>query len=628
MDKTQTQFDSILSKGKIGLIETRNRLVMPAMVTSFCGMSGEVTPQMVDYYVERTKGGVGLQILEGCYVTQDRGISRLFINHDNTIAGLHELVESIKEYDGVVFAQLNHQGKLLWQGNKTIGSLTKEEILSLKSSFLSAAIRAQKAGFDGIELHAAHGYLLNQFLSRLTNARKDEYGLNIKGRTRFLVDLIKNIKTSLGYGFPVIVRINGNERVKNGIDPEEAKEIAQVLEFNGADAIHVSSGNLEFARHWVVQPMSIERGCLVPLAHDIKKGLNIPVITVGRINDPFLANEIIASHKADFVAMGRGLIADPYLPNKIKQGKIEEINKCIACNFCIGKRHRRHWKLKCSINPEVGRERTYSTSPVSKKKRVLVIGGGPAGIECSTTLAQRGHEVILFEKKKELGGNLHFACLPPFKNELKNILSHQIDKIMKSDVTLYLDQEVNEKIIKDVGADDIVFATGSFPIPFSEYLPIANVKIHNAEDVLSQPLNMGNRVTVIGGGQIGCEVSEFLATKGKYVNIIEIKNNLAEDMEDSSRHLLLNRLKELNVKINLGSKVLEVGKVIQFRNSINVIEAIQTDWIVSAVGYRSNRLLYNQIDKNIGNIHLIGDCKEVTDIAGAIHGGAFAGRII
>jgi len=605
---------------RLGQVEIRNRIVMPPMVTFLANEYGAVTQRMIDYYAERARGGVGLIIIESAYVLEeDRDFGRLGIENPQLQVGLSELAEFIQEQGARAFLQLNHRGSVLSiHKGKGPDELSLEEIERIIEAFSMAALRAQKAGFDGVEIHGANVYLITQFLSPLTNHRKDRYGQGLEGRLNFPTDILLRVRKKVGADFPVTFRMVGHQYADGGLVLEDAKVIAQRMEEAGASALHVVAGSPP-APYWHTPPMAVPRGCHAQLAAEIKKVVRIPVIAVGRINDPLLANEILEEGKADLIAMGRGLIADPYLPLKAKEGRLEDIRKCVACNYCRKRIIQFNRTIRCAVNAEAGRERDSRVSPSPKPKKVLVIGGGPGGMEAARVLALRGNRVILHEKEPKLGGQINLALIPPHKEELRNILDYLVSQLQKLNVEVHLQSEVTEKTIEEIRPEAVILAVGG--LPFMPEIPGLDRKMaFTPEEALKGDRSLGKRIIVLGGGMVGCEVAEYLASKGKEVTLVEKLPEIASGMEDYTKRLLLQRLNQLSVQMHVESEVAS------FRANKATIhkrgEAIQVtaDGMVAALGAKPNSSV-TELSSGGHAFYPIGDCQEVRDIAAAIQEG-------
>ncbi len=605
---------------KIGPVEIRNRIVMPPMITFLAGESGAVTQRMIDYYAERARGGVGLINIESVYVLEeDRDFGRLGIENPQLQVGLSELAESIQEQGARVFLQLNHRGSALSiHKGKGPDDLTLEEIERILEAFSLAALRAQKAGFDGVEIHGANIYLIAQFLSPLTNHRRDGYGGGPEGRMKFLKDVFQRVRQKVGDEYPVNLRMAGHEYTDGGLQLADTQFIAQRMEEAGASALHVSAGS-PMVPYWHVPPMAIARGCHVQLAAAIKKVVKIPVIAVGRINDPILANEIVAEGKADLVAMGRALIADPYLPLKAKEGRLEDIRKCVACNYCRKRVSQLNRTLRCAVNAEAGRERDSRILPSSRSRKIVVIGGGPAGMEAARVLSLRGHRVALYEKDPKLGGQVNLAVIPPHKEELCNLLDYLVVQMKKLNVEVHLGREATAETVTKERPEAILVATGALPL-LPEIPGLKRERLFTPEGALEGERPMGEKIMVIGGGMVGCEVAEYLAGKGKEVTIIEKLPEVASGMEGHTRRLLLERLKSLSVHMITGAEVFSI----QGRNAIvrkaGITIEVETEGIVVAMGAKADRTCAEFQSCGLP-FYAVGDCVEVRDIAAAIQEG-------
>lgn len=612
--------EALFKSFKLGQMEVRNRIVMPPMVTFLANEGGAVSQRMIDYYVERARGGVGLIIIESAYVLEeDRDFGRLGIENPQLQVGLSELAESIQEQGAKAFLQLNHRGSVLSiRKGKGPDELSLEEIERIIEAFSMAALRAQTAGFDGVEIHGANVYLITQFLSPLTNHRSDRYGQGLEGRLKFPADILLRVRKKVGDDFPVTFRMVAHQYTDGGLVLEDAKVIARRLEEAGANALHVVAGSPS-APYWHTPPMAVPRGCHVQLAADIKKVVCIPVIAVGRINDPFLANEILEDGKADLISMGRALIADPYLPLKAKERRLEDIRRCVACNYCRKRIIQFNRTIRCAVNAEAGRERDSRVSPSPKPKKVLVIGGGPGGMEAARVLALRGNRVILHEKQPKLGGQINLALIPPHKEELRNILDYLIPQLQKLNVEVHLQSEVSEKTIKEIRPEAVILAVGG--LIFMPEIPGLDRKMaFTPEEALKGDGLMGKRIIVLGGGMVGCEVAEYLAGKGKEVTLIEKLPEIACGMEGYTKRLLLQRLNQLSVQMHVGSEVTSFRENIATIHKKGEVIQVTADGVVAALGAKPNSSV-TELSSGGHAFYPIGDCREVRDIAAAIQDG-------
>lgn len=633
-------FTKLFESGFIGNLEVANRIVLAPMLT--CYTNGPyVSDRLIDYLVARAVGGAGLLITEIACIDPVGQLehNQLGIYDDKFIPGLRKLSDAIHNHGSKIAMQLGHGGSACRSditGTQPVScspvpqrrrgeiprELTVAEIQDLINAFVSAAKRAKMAGFDGVEIHCAHNYLLRQFISSYSNTRTDKYGGSIENRTRFACEIVNNIKKELK-GYPIWVRINGDDYVPNGgVTLEESKIVAQLLEDSGAEAISVSAGTYDSPQLiWSTPPMLLPPGCNLHLAAGIKSAINIPVMAAGRINTPALAEQILLEQKADFIAMGRTLLADPEFPNKAAAGKIAEIRKCIADNECINSLITKG--LVCTVNAALGKEREFSIKRVSKPKKVMVVGGGPAGMEAARVATIRGHTVTLYEKGEFLGGQLNIADKPPFKGDISRMVDFYNNELDRLKVPIIFDKEVNPDFIKKEMPDVVILATGSSPI----VLPIPGVSDENvvtANDVLSGKASFGQRVIVIGGGRVGVEVADYLRTKRVFVTIVEMQKKIGSDLGLSFKETVLNNLKKSGVTLLPETTAIEIkdSKLVVQRNG--KIETLEADTFVMAVGSKPNNDLINKLPKSIA-VYPVGDCVKPRNIIDAVAEGAKAG---
>ena len=608
-------------------LQIRNRAVFSPVTTRFASESGAVTKQLIDYHVERAKAGVGLQIVENVSIQDQPPPYMLRIHSDGVIAGFNELAESIKGWGASAGVQLNAIGAIR-QGTD-VNQLTTEQIFSVMDDFTAAALRVKIAGFELVEIHGAHAYFIAQFTSARSNRRNDEWGGTWEKRANFLISLIRRTREKVGSDFPISLRISGDEFIEGGRTIEETERMAPLFEKAGIDLLHVSGGGPE-TREWTGLPMAFPQGTLVYLAERLKKCVSIPVVTVGRINDPQLADRIIREGKADMVAFGRALIADPYLIQKAFQGKFQEMRRCTACMDCRMRVVDLGLRMKCSINAEMGKEGESALLPASKPKKVMVIGAGPAGMEAARIARLRGHRVSLYDQQKKLGGQINLAVIPPHKEELKNILEYLSYQMKALRISVKLGVRVDSGMIQKIKPDVVVIATGAKPIlpSFEGSLP---PKLLTPQEVLEKRLPKEESFLVIGGGSLGCELAEYLAEKGKKVSVVEILGQIALDAESNARKLLTQRLAEKKVPLYTRSRVqkFEGNRAFGVNESGERFE-VPADVVVAAMGAQPVPLIPKGLEKMrpAPEIYTIGDCRQAGKIMQAIHDGNRVGRII
>ena len=638
----------LFSPGKMGPMQLRNRVVMAPMVVQLASESGAVTQRTVDYYVRRAAGGAGLVIVEASYIAPEAKAfaCQLGIDRDGLVPGHFELVEAIHRHGAKVALQIHHGGgradPALTGGVLVTPSpvaqdahavvpreATPQEIETWAESYARAAGRALRAGYDAVEIHGAHGYLIHEFLSPASNRRSDAYGGSPENRRRFAGLVIRRVREAVGARFPVLFRMSA----EGGYGIEEAVEIAQALEAWGVDAIHVSVGGT--APITLVppdtSPMARPEGWLTGYAATIKKRVSVPIIVVGEIRHPVFAEEVLAQGKADFIALGRQLLADPDWPAKAEAGRDDEIRLCISCDHCrLALLLTR--PIRCLVNPEVGREREFSAfGPAAAPKRVIVVGGGPAGLEAARAAAARGHHVTLSERSAELGGQLHLAALPPHKEKIEWLRRCLVTQARKAGAELSPSTIFRPEGLAEGEADAVVVATGARPV--EEQVPGARAgQVFSAWEVLEgRPPARDLAVVVLGGRQMGCETAEFLAERGNRVTLVSRSRTeeLAGDVVASYRGPLLARLRRLGVALRTRCDVREVrdGQAIVVEAGGRE-EAVGADLVILARGSMPEPTWLERLRTKVPEVYVVGDCVEPRMIADALYEGAWAGSQI
>ena len=680
-----TRFTSLMKPGRIGQMDIRNRIVMAPMCTSFASSQGYVTDRLTDYYEERARGGVGLVIVAAVCIDHPRGRTehdQLGISRNEFVPGLLGLAEVLHKHGAKAAIQLHHGGRYsqsdvndgfqpvapspipLMPGADVPKELTIEEIKTLVKLYGEAAARAKAAGFDGVEIHGAHGYLINEFLSRSANKRNDIYGGDLRNRARLLLGVIAAIREHVGADYPVWCRLNGSEfEIENGNSIEDNREIASMAEKAGVDAIHVTghAGSLGVA--FTKAPLVHTPGALLPLASGIKRSVKVPVIAVGRITLE-AGEKAIHEGQADFVAMGRALIADPELPAKAASGNEKDIRHCIHCYTCVGQNFKRE-SLCCAINAAVGREKTFRLEASGHPSKVVVVGGGPAGMEAARLAALKGHRVTIYDKEHRLGGSLFFAAVARSDNELlTNYLSRQIKRL---GVETILGKEMSPTELKAGNPEALIVASGGrYPALSIKGIDSRNVRgSKEMREMISGRLNdetakkiaawqrplfqlggpvmrrflspalirsltrfwmpIGRNVVVIGGDLVGCELAGFLAERGRKVTVLESTKKIAPELPLPMKWILLDHLGHVGVELLTLVKYEEItpGSVVVTTKD-GQKQTIKAETVIIAAGIEPNPDFFRAVEGKFQQVYIAGDSGQSGLIRGAISSGADA----
>lgn len=626
---------------KVGRIELKNRIIMPPMIDRLA-VDGVAGDRVKDFYAARARGGVALIVLTpGIVDISMASPIQLGIYEDRFIPSLRQLTDLVHSEGALMGIQLMHLGR---QGGEIKGyqpvaaspvplspneeaprELTAGEVEGLVEKFAAAARRAREAGFDMVELHACHGYLLSGFLSPHTNRRSDRYGGSVEGRARFVMEIVHLIKERAGADFTVSCRINGSDCMPGGVTADLARQTARLLAEAGADLIGVSGGAYG-SYPVIVPPYDQPHGCNADLAGVVKREVKVPVAVAGRLDDPVSADEVLLAGKADLIAVARGLLADPDLPNKAQAGDFREIRRCLACNVCIDSNPVE--PITCTVNPQAGREREMKIISASRPRRVLVIGGGLAGLEAARVAALRGHRVALYEEDGEFGGQWVLAARPPHKQDHSMLLDHLSWQLQKLGVECHLGVGADTSTVQEVRPDVVIMATGAAPL----VPPIAGIgrpEVTTAWEVL-QGRAAGRRVLIIGGGLTGLETAEFLAQGDKEVVVVEQLKRAGADMGATVRWHLINRTRDQKIRIFTSTEVREIrpgGVVVVSRNGGQETWS-GFDTVVLACGARSRDGLSAEIGGLVAEVHVIGDAAKPRRGLEAIREGSEIGRRI
>ncbi|UYZ22404.1 FAD-dependent oxidoreductase [Mesobacillus jeotgali] len=633
-------YPHLFSVGKIGSVTLKNKIVMPAMGTGLASSDGELTEQQIRYYEERAKGGTGLIITEFTTVDFELGraaANQLRFDDDRFIPGFRRLADAVHTYGARVFVQLHHAGResssYLTGGKQIVApspvtceaigeeprELSTSEVKDIIGKFVEGAARCQAAGIDGVELHGAHGYLINQFLSPNTNLRKDEYGGSFEKRMRFVEEIIQGIKQQCGADYPVTVRLSVDEFEEGGMDLSLSRKVSRYLEKIGVDGIHASSGNYNTMEKVIESPL-FEEGWRVYLAEEIKKEVNIPVFAVGNIRDPQFVESILAAGRADFVAIGRGHIADPDWVRKVADGREKEIRMCISCLHCVyTKGH-----IECSVNVRAGREIEFlEMKKINEKRHVVIVGGGPGGMEAARVLAIRGFDVTLIEKNGKLGGQLNLVTDPVYKKKMARYVRYLINEMDRLKIDIRLNLEASVGLIKLMNPDVVLLATGGTPrVPAFEGLELPHVS--NYRDVkVENSIFTGQKIAVIGSGMVCHSTSRRLSEQGNDVTLIEILTESARKISPQTRMKLMEKLKTVGIQVITGHSVSEITAegVILKEDKTGETKAIEVDQIVIAMGVQAYNPLEQYLREIMKNVYVIGDAAGNTSLADATREG-------
>ena len=629
-------YDKFLSPEKIGNLTLKNRSIFPAMGSGYVDKE-HPTQQLIDYHVRRVQGGCAMNIVEIAAVhPTSKAPNILGIYDDTFLPGLAKLAQAIKEAGGIACIQLWHGGRQTsgkpFGGkpvapssvtNTMIGEEPREletgEVREIIASFGDAAVRAKEAGFEAVELHGAHGYLIDQFLNPYTNKRSDQYGGSFENRVRFGCEAIRDVRSKVGKSFPVLLRMSAIEHVEGGIELEDAIEAAKLYVQEGLDALDVSQGCYD-AMAYTVPPYYLPEKVNVYNASQIKKATKIPMIVAGRIHDPDLAEEVLQEGAADFIGLGRPMLADPDFVRKTVEGTTDDIVRCIACNQgCVGRMFEGLGN-SCIFNPATGHESEVVIRPAQTKKKVLVIGGGPAGLEAARVAQVRGHEVTLFEKNVALGGQFIEAGYAPHKEIFARSAMHMGYRAHKAGVDIRVYSLANEERIKMSNPDVVIIATGSDPIiPSIPGVDLPHV-FEARRVIVSDQLIEADHVIVVGGGSIGLEAMEILTAQGKKVEVVEMSGEIGKELEMYIKPYVMGLIKDKSIPVHLNTKLSRIKEGAISVEKEGREEELSCEAVVLAVGSRSNISLVEVVNRLGYEYHVVGDAKEPSKVLSAIWG--------
>jgi len=647
--------DSLFQPITLGTLELPNRLTMTTVKLGYGTKKGQVTERHIAFYVRRAEGGVGLITTEPLYIRRNgRELpTQLGIHDDRLAGGLRRLVEAVHAAGGHIMAHINHAGraanpKLVPEGERISASdvlcpangvtprpLSPQEIHAYVGAFAAAARRVREAGFDALEVPFSHGYLIHQFLSPHSNHRDDEYGGSLENRLRFGREVIAAVRQEVGADFPIVVRMNGTDYVEDGLGIEDAVTIAQALEEMGVEALSVTSGTMCESVPFCLYPTGTPKANLLPMAARIRAAVSLPVAVAGRIRAPQVAREALVEGQVDLIGLGRPFLADPDWPRKAQSGDEEAILLCAACHQgCLAQLRQGHG-TSCMFNPLCGREGEELIAPAERPRQVMVIGGGPGGMEAATIAAQCGHHVTLYERDDWLGGRFREAAQVPHKAEFADIIHYQQIQMERAGVSVHLGTTVRPELVAAQAPDVVVVATGAQPIvpPFPG---LEETRWMTAYDLLDGRAEVStSSAFIVGAGTTGLETAEYLARKGVSCIVVKRKPEVGAKLDPLAQAVLLKRLEKLGVEVRTGVEVMQFETDAEGRTIVvarpypQQEEAAQmrfpAETVIIALGLRANRALADALEGQ-AEIHLIGDCVEPREALDAVYEGFEIGR--
>ncbi|MBI2832691.1 MAG: FAD-dependent oxidoreductase [Chloroflexi bacterium] len=644
------RYEKLFEPGKIGKIVTRNRIMMAPMNLNYTEDPYRFSQRYIDAIEARAKGGVGTIIT--AHVKAESEIDPYpaagmpaALDREANFRIFAELAEAAHRYGAKIILQLSAgTGRLAdvairekWPASPSALSmllyphlftreLTIGEISALVEAYGKAAGKARAAGFDAVMVHCGGSYLIGQFLSAKWNKRTDKYGGSPAARMRFMEECIESARSMAGRDFPLLALVSAHSMLEGAFEPEEAKPIARRLEELGIAGLLLRTGSYD-SRDWIIPPIYYPRGCRTPYTQPVKDAVSVPVIIDGRIDTPEVAEKLLMEGKADFIGLGRPLLADPDWAKKAEQGRPDDIRTCIVCNECYNRVLSRKY-AKCAVNPALSRERDYRYLPASNPKKVIVVGGGPGGMRAATVAALRGHKVTLYEKTPRLGGNMIAASSPEFKMPMRPIIGWMAEEAKRAGAKIELGKEVTAKTLIGLKPDTVILATGSAP-----WLPdipgIKGKNVTTAVAVLLGKAKIADDVVVVGGGHVGCETALHLARMGKKVTIIEMLPDIALDAGGMDRAALMKLLPEAGVKWSVCMRCVSIGKTgVMACDKDGVNHKFKAGSVVLSVGMVCNDALYEEVKGKVAELYKIGDAVQSRKVFDAVHDGEAIASLI
>ena len=633
--KFTRKFPNLFSTLQIGNLTMKNRIISAPMTCPILTADGSLTPEAAAFYELRAKGGAAIVHVSELIVDGKMGKYypvQVTIDTPDAKDSLAAAARAVRKHGAIASMELSHGGRfsitegpawspvdVIENGVLVARKMTKSVIDDLLGQYAKAAALCRDAGFEMLLIHAGHGWLLEQFFSPLINDRDDEYGGSLQNRARLTLEVLDAVRSAVGPGFPIELRMSAEEYLDGGYTFDDAVEYAKLVE-DKVDLLQVSTGSHHGSFDRTHPSMFYPRGVNVHYAEEIKKHVKTPVSTIGALNEPDMLEDIIASGRADAVVMGRALLADPYLPRKAFQGREDGIVRCCRCFTCMAERMLTGLRV-CALNPVIGHEYEHNFAPPNTKpKKVLIVGGGPGGIQCAVTAAERGHEVTLCEKTDSLGGALKADSCIPFKEDLMKFISVKALHMEEAGVDVRLKTEVTPELVGDISPDALIIAAGSQPI----IPPIPGIEKAISADELPDVCNkLGKKVAILGGGLVGCETGVHLAMEGHDVTVVEMKSALCTDANPRHRPLLLAEMAK-NVKCLTDARAVSVtddGLICETKNGEELIPA---DSVIYAAGRAPNRAAVESLADCAMYVDTIGDCVKPANVAQAVFRGHFA----